>query len=408
MNNFFLLLSFFIAVSSAKWEDVGQLCKDTSNCFSLNSYIDKATDIMHVLLFKDSFYGVQRIFPDKTFSEFIPIMKCINFGVDIGKITGSDDGKHIYAVFSSGRYNEANNFCSSSGTAGCHEVYFSESSSNGLTWSPSVKIERNDMRDMTLRDSISLIHIKKTNRLFIFFEYDNVKDRIGAVGFTTRPSESSYFTPEKLIFSAYKSKIYAVHAGYSYDKIQGTTLLHVSWSQTDVEKYDYPHQIYYASSNNDGISWSAPLNLGIKYAKFNYFTQFQATPELRIIYLTYQTPDYNTCLKASYDDGKTWKSLIIFPQEKNLASTICGNLMLTLSYSYQEKELRLITYNGLTKTLKFEESLNITLMLGMSLDCTHENYGIFLVNAVINYMDERTRDYVKAFSIPISDSANNQ
>lgn len=100
------------------------------------------------------------------------------------KITGSSDGLHLFMAYGRARNQ----------TRGAFDIFFSESSDDGLTWSSPILPRSNNLEDINYRQMPDIL-ITRSERLLVFYRIR------GKLLMTTREKGSSIWSAEKNILS---------------------------------------------------------------------------------------------------------------------------------------------------------------------------------------------------------------
>ncbi len=140
--------------------------------------------------------------------------------------------------------------CDHDENSGCSEVLFEESVDGGSTWSKHVFVPRKDPADIVHRRGASIVSIKETSRLYVFYSKTDVYGN-SAICYMTRPPGSLIFGQETALTRMQTQLTnFAVIAAVS---ARGTARnLHVGWIESDQFVYSY---------STSGIVWYPPQAL---------------------------------------------------------------------------------------------------------------------------------------------------
>jgi len=171
-------------------------------------------------------------------------------------ITGAGNGKNLY-ITAFGPRNSFEGYCSEQyGTDGCYDIYFTESADNGKTWTKWRQLDHGNQTDIYRRLGETTFIVKETGRMFVFYSVGSYEER-NAIGFVTKPKDSSLFSRESIIATRGPHYVAAgIGASYTYDK--GTLVLHVCWEELWGKSWAEYDNIYYSQSRDMGIHWSEP------------------------------------------------------------------------------------------------------------------------------------------------------
>ncbi len=164
---------------------------------------------------------------------------------------GATNDQELYTVSVGARNPKSSTAeCDTDITTGCSEVIFRESKDGGETWSPLVFAPRKNMTDLMHRKGASIIKIKDTGRIYIFYSKHEVFGK-STISFITRPESSSIFSAEvDIVKLPARLTDFAVISAATV--VKGRQVLHVAWNQNG--------DLMYTSTEN-GITWDTPKTL---------------------------------------------------------------------------------------------------------------------------------------------------
>ncbi len=166
------------------------------------------------------------------------------------KVVGTDDGQHLYAVFSANRTLRGKE-CDSSNWDGCLDTYFMESANAGATWSEPIAIHSGDLRDVVRRSKTNIVYVKETKRIMIFYERATYSNRIPV--FVTRPDGSTIFSSERTIADRLYYVGYRMKSGYI---LNGNSVIIYLFG---VDSRDY--SIWGEYTTDNGVRWNPTPDL---------------------------------------------------------------------------------------------------------------------------------------------------
>jgi len=381
---FSVMSMMYSAFALSKWEETIKLYDTVPEAMLVSHYTDPKTNITFALIHREVEFvptvGVQKIFPNKTIGDFIPIMIMnTNYYRSNDKITGTDDGKHLFIVTTAWELSEEGMRA---------EVYFSESNDNGISWSKPVKIQRENMDDIYERETQSLVYVKETGRIYIFYLYHKIRESLTFIGIVTRPAGSTIFSTEKLYFTNIDYLIYAVKCAYTLENSRTRLhlIMHVSKDGENLIQY---------SSSDDGFSWTEPKKILNFYAANSVFVDVHPNPISKIIHMIYPNTYSTSTMISSYDNGNTWKPENIIENRLIYYSAYCAPKIFFVTKDKKSPyDFMLFSYDDQTKELKEHDTLNVNGLMSFSLYCTnhkleYEVTAMFTTKAV-NSFDKST------------------
>jgi hypothetical protein len=213
------------------------------------------TESWHSLLFYEKGdpnpdFGFKHLFANNTFGKFKSID---NKGIPLWHGTPySVDGKHIFLMYHTFRDRSLKErTCEEADKGGCLEIDFTESKDGGLTWSAPVLMQRSNMNDAASRFAASVVFVKETGRLYLFYvKQMNGQDQIA---FVTRPPGSITFSPEKIVLQTYYRQYVP---GATYTMKANKPIIHLVYPVDE-------GKIMYAYSEN-AIEWKNPIVIANK------------------------------------------------------------------------------------------------------------------------------------------------
>lgn len=259
MQDIFLIILAFQIVHS-EWTEPHQL--DEKRCIIAGLHIDPITN------YGSAFYtrgdtdpktfdsGTKQILPNKTFGNFSRIdIKPYLYGDHIG----AGDGKTLFAVSTTFRKTAGSPNCRKGDTTGCSEIIFSESVTNGETWSVPLVAQRTDMDDFYFRIFPAIVYIKETGRILIYYAVaSSVIDF--SIAMITRPPNSKIFSKERILFK-FSQPIGEIRA--TYTMLNNQPIYHLGFTKV-------PKIIY--TSSTDTINWKP----------FKILAEGAQSPEMKI------------------------------------------------------------------------------------------------------------------------------
>lgn len=261
-------------------------------------YTDLATDISHVLIsdyeYRWTFY--------LAIADDGKLIRSHKFttAVDVGVVTGADDGKHIYiSLWVALTYFKT-------------VTNFTESLDGGATWSTPITVSTSGIDDMLL--------IKETGRIFIFLHNDT---GMGDVRMVSRAPGSTIFSKESIIVNA---GIYHPYMKAGYNFYQGKQTIHLFFTDGELEMLNY------SQSLTNGETWTKPVTV-IKHRP--YLNHLVSEPKLsEKVFVSYN--DFAEFLMSTSDNGKTFSKPLNFSYGYGIqyGLAICGTKENAVMASY--------------------------------------------------------------------------
>jgi len=403
-----LIFALIFATCFSKWEEPIKVNNDEFNSIKpINLYYDHSTGIGYLTMLsyekndKQSL-ALRKIYPRN--SRLSPFsVKDKNFGgfeVDGGNENiihaSAENGKDHIAVWSKERDDGP---CDSDNTKGCVDVFYAESKDEGETWGTPRQIPRENLTDFAVRDRPSVLYIKESGRIFIFYRYYDNQGNTRTIGCVTKPSGSSIFSNEVLIAEA-ENAVYINTPVYSFSNNKATLHL-VYLVEVEKSRIDF---LYISSIN--GVTWEKPKKL---YSSFSeYFKAYWLFSDhsidnkaIHAIFSIWGRPDNNMIATMnSYDEGKTWTEPAEFTNAVNINSAaICGTadnpiLILSASIYYPRQEYSFWVFNIYKEEfmefeMPFENSNDIS-VASVSCGLYHDK----LLMRAFGYISESKEAYV--------------
>jgi len=324
----------------------------------INLYHDYSTGIGYLTMLsfetdnKQSLVSRKYLPDSSTLSSFsIKDQTFEGFAVEGGNMNiihvSAENGKDHIAVWSKER---GSGPCNSDNTRGCFDVYFAVSQDDGETWGKVIQVPRKNLTDWAGRERPSVLYIKETGRVLIFYRHYQSFEKKYYIGFVTKPSGSTIFSNEVLIEETKNVEIFNTPV-YTYSNNKAT--IHLIYA---VEVEDYKTEFRYTSSIN-GINWEKPQLL---YTSFSVYFKFyvifsEHTIDYKAIHAVFSkwgsTENNMISIMSSYDEGKTWTEPIEFTNTVNLVSAaICGTedspiIFMVAMMFYPKQEYSFWMYN---------------------------------------------------------------
>jgi len=329
----FALLFLIFILCKMKWDKPIKLNSGEFNSIQpMHIYHDISSQIgyLKILSFdngnKMSFVS-RKIFPD---SNIISPFTIIDKEFDI--FTDEFGNMNILHVsFENGRdhisvWSRTRNYglCTEDHTDGCEEVYYSETKDNGQTWGKPVPVPRKEMNDWVERRIPSVIYIKETGRVFIFYNAFHRSTLKSSIAFVTRPLGSSIFTNE--VSFDVTAKSFEMHTPV-YTISNNIATLHVFWT----EEFSYSLTTFMYTKGVNGLNWEKPRKLyEIKDAicrKFWALSDHSIDSKAIHLILSKHMDrgEKMIIIISSYDEGETWNEPLEFTNTVDvLTAAICG------------------------------------------------------------------------------------
>ena len=215
-------------------------------------------------------------------------------------IDGQEDGKHVLISFVGPRMSGEIS-CTEREPIGCLDLFFKESYDEGVTWTLSAPVPRDNMNDVVHRLHAQLIHVKESSRVWLVYMKNDTEQEYASLRYVVRPPGSTIFNKEEQLMAG--EKMYPVLA-YTTPK-PGVQVLHLVWCEFVENKF----LGYYSKSSDNGKSWSIPAAI---------LKRDKGPPTMRLttsrsapgyIFLVFPDSQYGKWeLRWSHDNGGTWST----------------------------------------------------------------------------------------------------
>lgn len=242
---FYFIYLFWIGLAS--WSDPLTLVRtDGSLATAYDIYTDPSTGLRHAIFVSGDFSVLHYWQID---NENKVLLK-IDFGdpkmfaVGFSRIVGAGDGKSLYVVIGAFRKGEKQ----------LRDKWYTESQDGGKTWTPLIRVPREDMNDDFERDDARIILIQNSKRVFIFYTRYKGLALFGSISMVTKPHGSSVFSKEQDIYRGGITRSPELSSEYTLEN--GQPVLHVFLSV-----YSPETSFVYLNSTNNGIDWSFPIQI---------------------------------------------------------------------------------------------------------------------------------------------------
>eukprot|EP01022_Parablepharisma_sp_SALTPOND_P014153 TRINITY_DN1904_c0_g1_i3.p1 TRINITY_DN1904_c0_g1~~TRINITY_DN1904_c0_g1_i3.p1 ORF type:complete len:410 (-),score=12.66 TRINITY_DN1904_c0_g1_i3:21-1250(-) len=264
-----------------------------------------------------------------------------------GKTKG--DGKRLFVAEFAPRV-KAEDPCNMEQPSGCFDVFFRESVDSGQTWSDPIRIPRPDMNDAAIRLFPTIVYIKETGRLYLFYRYSLADESNKAIGYVTRPAGSTVFSQERLIFQG-RQIMLGIGAGYTFHN--GRTTLHLAWREALTA-------LMYTSSS-DGITWKAPTKEATMSIEMEYLAFTPVLTQHDHLFLSYIGEDWMGYLLHSKDQGENWSKPIkvMDKSTQQLMASYCEDKVFVAGI--RENNFYLSSFDTKTQKVIFEGKIFETL-----------------------------------------------
>ena len=211
-------------------------------------------------------------------------------------VQSTDDGMHLFLAYGAYRVRSGKG-CTKRNDDSCIEVFFTESTDGGATWSKPVRINRKEMYDTKHRCLPSMVFEKATGRIWIAYYIDMY------AGMVVRRPDAKEFESEQSLSLYMFGRI--LHMGYTHDSNANLTWLHMVWWEDDINR---TKSIYYSRSNDSAENWARRNKLVDKYKGDNL-------PTIAVDNIAYEGAVYvqysdekEINILWSKDHGATWET----------------------------------------------------------------------------------------------------
>jgi hypothetical protein len=251
-------------------------------------YTDPSTEINHVLV-SDYDYRFTYYLAIADDGKLLRSRK-FTTAVDVGVVTGADDGKHIYiSLWVALTYFKT-------------VTNFTESTDGGVSWSDPITVANAGISDMLL--------IKETGRIFIFLHNDTGR---GDVRMVSRAPGSTIFSKEAIIVH---EGIYHPYMKATYNFYQGRQTIHLFFTNGELELLNYTQSL------TNGETWSTPVTV-IKHRP--YLNHLVSEPKISDkVFVNFN--DFGEFVISTSDNGKTFSKPLNYSEGFGIqyGMAICG------------------------------------------------------------------------------------
>jgi len=160
--------------------------------------------------------------------------------------TGADNKEGLYVAFSAKRTLRGAS-CEDNDLSGCIDIFFTESTDDGQTWSKPIQVPRYNINDSKNRKMPIMFRVQETGRLFIFYKIGKDLHSV------TRPGGSTLFTNEIETWCCTNSEESPFWANYAFAEERIFLQLISNNEKTNVTTR--------VISKDNGITWDDAGNL---------------------------------------------------------------------------------------------------------------------------------------------------
>jgi len=334
-----LFLTFLLFASPSYTGSWDTPSKVAEGAYSKSIYIDPKTPMQHIVWCQQIagtndifvFYKQMTMSGQQTNGQQLEgVHGCKEVAID-----GQEDGKTIIVVFSGARMSgEAE--CTEKNPDGCIDMFYKQSKDGGVTWSLSIPVPRNDMKDVVHRLNPQLMQIKETGRTWILYMKNDTSQDYASLRYVCRAPGSDLFDKELQLLPG--EKRYPVATYTNNGKIQ---ILHVVW----IELVEKNYIGYYSRSLDNGKTWTQPAAI-MKRTKTEReiprMNIFSGRTAPGFVFMVFPDMQYTKWLiQWSHDNGATWSSdTVALNYYKYLSASVCAVTVLHL-----ETELFMVSEN---------------------------------------------------------------
>lgn len=271
----------------------------------VNSYEDK------VSIFTDNANGISHVVWCSSASKYLSYIRVYSNGTTspleslpwkhpcspLVSIKGFDDKKTLFLVYQAQREFAPEYKGCANDPKNCHDIYFTESHDEGLTWTTPEAVPRDDMNDKVGREEPQLL-VMNNSRLWIFYKRSGSSN--GNYSYVVRSPGSSTFSSEKLL------PIHVSRVSIAYNDFNGESILsiyHGLWNES--EEYRY-------YTENNGITWNGDEDVS-DYCDGDsiFIAPFNSMSTPLHLFMVCKDEEYIDRLKVSTDVGKSWSTFEI-------------------------------------------------------------------------------------------------
>lgn len=250
---------------TAEWSEPVQLAMTPKSLTTARDiYIDPSTGIRHILYVSLNFSLLH--YSQLDANNKVLLIKDFGdpklFSVENSLIVGSGDGKGLYVVMGAVNWDKVQS----------RDKWYTESQDGGNTWTPLVKVPRDNSDDDFERDDATIMIIPNTKRVFIFYTRYKGLSTYGSICMVTKPYGSSILTKEVPIYTGGITRPPVLSSEYTL--VYGQAILYVFFGSYQ-EHYT---SLYYISSSNNGIHWTDPAYITAAHG-FDHTTTFTSVSD---------------------------------------------------------------------------------------------------------------------------------
>lgn len=241
-----VIFIFFIIGVWSIWNNPVSLYSDKNKFFVKDIYTDPSDGTHHILYTIPFSEAINCLHVDSKGKEIRTKTLMLEKKNEISKarIIGLGNGDNFYILIMAFRPCE---------DYSCYDQYFTETDDGGETWSPIIRVPRDNMNDTCHRYGDSIL--VESNRIFIFYHVD-CPPELAQIYYVERKNGSNSFEKER---SIYKSKEYnqvrpSITAEFSVaDKKK---IIHLFWGNF-AEKWP----VMAMHSEDNGNTWSEAIQI---------------------------------------------------------------------------------------------------------------------------------------------------
>ncbi len=247
------MLMMILETVLAQW-DPPYLAHNGSLTISMKDvYLDPSTSTLHILWCGSRPSTINYWQVDKHYKVQPYEISAEEYGASVfftGRIVGKGDGESLYMLLMGKRAIEGVDY---------YDLWFTEYLKTPKRWSDPIRVPRDNMDDTCDRYSDSLLVIRETGRVFIFYHVECASSA-ARTAYVTRQTGGS-FSKERFITSTSETSQYrpSVTAVYTMKRVMGSDrpVVHLFWADRGTSS----RPVRYRSSEDNGASWSKPTTI---------------------------------------------------------------------------------------------------------------------------------------------------
>eukprot|EP01022_Parablepharisma_sp_SALTPOND_P029130 TRINITY_DN72646_c0_g1_i1.p1 TRINITY_DN72646_c0_g1~~TRINITY_DN72646_c0_g1_i1.p1 ORF type:complete len:417 (-),score=17.05 TRINITY_DN72646_c0_g1_i1:62-1252(-) len=284
--------------------------------------------------------------------------------------TGTSDGKDIFVAFSANRTTTSQS-CSENDATGCSDIYFTESSDYGKTWTKPRAVPRKNMTDAKTRQTPRILYMGESKRLFIFYVVPG-EDEHGIYQ-VTRPQGSTIFSNEVPV---YRNR-------YPMTKLQVACIN--SWGENFINVvFEELYWLTLVVSDNNGVSWLPAKGLRFVRPSSTYAMTVSSAGDLLFI----ASMDRNLLHLMAIDFEQTVENFYVRFEDKLGYRPFAGpvydeNGQVVLSGTMEKKPVSTYIYDtGMKKLKDLDIEAPISPFPGVGIFESEEEYKLIILHNI--------------------------